>query len=209
MLLIELSGARDAETLAAQSKALRASLSNDARFTLVANGEGGLEAFPERLRPYRYLLSPTLDTQRFDAAYLGEQVQSRVADLGSPAAALVEPLVPSDPTLETLVLAESWEPATAPQRIDGVWFDRAGKKALLAVQTRAAGFDPTGQRDAIATLEAAYANAKHGGAAQNWCGIELSTLTPGATTSGLTRKSTSVGPALLKPAMKSSLPVTR
>ena len=32
-------------------------------------------------------------------------------------------------------------------------------------------------------------------------GIELSTFTPGATTSGLTRKSTSVGPWLEKPAM--------
>jgi predicted exporter len=98
LLLVTLSGAPDAQTLAAQSRDLRATLSKDTRFTLVANGEGGLEAFPERLRPYRYLLSPTLDTQRFDAAFLAEQVQSRVADLGSPAAALVEPLVPHDRT---------------------------------------------------------------------------------------------------------------
>ncbi|KGQ19089.1 putative exporter [Lysobacter dokdonensis DS-58] len=159
LLLVTLEGAPPG-TLAAQSHALRAALSRDARFTLVANGEGGLEAFPERLRPYRYLLSPTLDTQRFDAAYLTEQVQARVADLGSPAAALVEPLVPRDPTLETLVLAESWEPATAPQRIEGAWFDRAGKRALLAIQTRAAGFDPTGQRDAVAAIASAYARAK-------------------------------------------------
>ena len=162
LLLVTLSGAKDAQTLAAQSRALRSTLSQDARFTLVANGEGGLESFPERLRPYRYLLSPTLDTQRFDAAYLAEQVQSRVADLGSPAAGLVEPLIPADPTLETLVLAETWEPATAPQRIEGVWFDRAGKTALLAIQTRAAGFDPTGQREAVDAIEAAYAQAKQG-----------------------------------------------
>ena len=36
---------------------------------------------------------------------------------------------------------------------------------------------------------------------QNERGIELRTLTPGETTSGLTRKSTSVGPWLEKPAM--------
>src|SRR5206468_11241592 len=56
-------------------------------------------------------------------------------------------------------------------------------------------------------IDVPWKNAKQGGAAQNACGIELSTLTPGATTSGLTRKSTSVGPWLLKPAMMSELVV--
>ncbi|HKN77633.1 MAG TPA: hypothetical protein VJW16_00560, partial [Lysobacter sp.] len=121
LLLMSISGG-DAESLAAQSRAMRERLGGDARFVLVANGEGGLEAFPQRLRPYRYLLSPTLDTHRFDATYLGEQLQARVEDLGSPASALVEPLVPSDPTLETLALAEAWEPASGPQRLHGVWF---------------------------------------------------------------------------------------
>src|SRR5262245_27310786 len=41
-------------------------------------------------------------------------------------------------------------------------------------------------------------NAKHGGALQNDAGIELRTFWPGASTSGLTRKSTSVGPRLEK-----------
>jgi predicted exporter len=159
LLLVALSGADD-ETLAAQSRALRASLGDDKRFTFVANGEGGLDAFPERLRPYRYLLTRSLDAQRLDTDYLADQIQSRVADLGSPAAAMVEPLVPSDPTLETLAIAENWEPGTAPRSVHGVWFDRAGKQALLAIQTRAAGFDPTGQVDAVAGIESAYAKAK-------------------------------------------------
>src|SRR3546814_11979330 len=60
LLLVALSGA-DAPTLAAQSKALRAALAGDDRFTLVANGDAGLDAIPENLRPYRYLLPPTLD----------------------------------------------------------------------------------------------------------------------------------------------------
>ncbi|BCT92127.1 membrane protein [Lysobacter helvus] len=159
LLLVSLSGA-DAETLAAQSRALHARLARDPKFALVANGEGGLESFPERLRPYRYLLSPTLDAHRFDASYLREQLQARVEDLGSPAAALIEPLVPSDPTLETLALAEAWEPANAPQRLHGVWFDHDGREALLAIQTRAAGFDPTGQQVAVDTIRNAYAQAR-------------------------------------------------
>ena len=50
----------------------------------------------------------------------------RVQDLGSPTAGLIEPLLPADPTLEMLKLAERWQPASAPQRLHGVWFNRAG-----------------------------------------------------------------------------------
>ncbi|WP_152597907.1 MMPL family transporter [Novilysobacter arseniciresistens] len=156
LLLLALSGDTP-ETLAAQSAALRDALAGDPRFVLVANGgAAGLDAIPENLRPYRYLLSPTLDRQPLDAAYLDAQLQARVQDLGSPVAALVEPLLPADPTLETLALAESWQPADAPQTLHGVWFDDAGEQALLAVQTRAAGFDPAGQEEAVAAIRAAF-----------------------------------------------------
>lgn len=160
LLLVAISGAKP-ETLAAQSQALRESLAHDKRFAFVANGgEAGLDAIPERLRPYRYLLSPTLDSGRFDANTLHDELQQRVQDLGSPAAALIEPLLPSDPTLETLKLAESWQPANAPQRLYDVWFDAKGSEALLAIQTVAPGFDPTGQQDAMNALQSAFAKAK-------------------------------------------------
>ena len=45
-------------------------------------------------------------------------MRQRLQDLGSPAGSLVEPLLPADPTLEIVTLAEAWEPAGAPQRID-------------------------------------------------------------------------------------------
>jgi len=163
LLLVALSGA-DAPALAAQSKALRTALSADGQFALVANGDADLDAIPDRLRPYRYLLSPTLDTQPLDAGYLADQLDERVQDLGSPAGALLEPLVGSDPTLETLKVAEALQPANAPQRLHDVWFDRAGRQALLLVQTRAAGFDPSGQQLAVDAIEAAYAKARGDGA---------------------------------------------
>jgi len=161
LLLVALSG--DApETLAAQSQALRERLvatrvGVDVPFKLVANGADiGLDAIPQRLRPYRYLLSPTLDTQRFDADFLRSELDARVQDLGSPAAAMIEPLLPSDPTLETLKLAQAWQPANAPQRLHGVWFDRAGREALLAIETHAAGFDPEGQQVAVDAIHSAF-----------------------------------------------------
>ena len=160
LLLVALSGDTP-QALAAQSEAMRNALATKPEFKLVANGADlGLDAIPERLRPYRYLLSPTLDTNLFDAAYLGDELQARVQDLGSPASAMLEPLLPNDPTLETLKLAEAWQPANAPQRLHGVWFDRAGREALLALETRAAGFDPTGQQAAIDAIRAAFAQAR-------------------------------------------------
>ncbi|QNP39548.1 MMPL family transporter [Lysobacter solisilvae (ex Woo and Kim 2020)] len=164
LLLVAIShgdaGDGDAQTLAAQSNALRTALAGQTLFKLVANGgDSDLAAIPERLRPYRYLLSPTVDTQAFDRAYFAGELAQRVQDLGSPAATLVEPLLPRDPTLETLKLADAWQPAAAPQRLHGVWFDRAGREALLAVETRAAGFDPQGQQLAVDAIRAAFAQA--------------------------------------------------
>ncbi|WP_232338496.1 MMPL family transporter [Lysobacter soli] len=161
LLLLSLSGEAP-ETLATQSQALRERLlatrvGVDVPFKLVANGSDlGLDAIPPRLRPYRYLLSPTLDTQRFDADFLRRELDARVQDLGSPAAAMIEPLLPSDPTLETLKLAQAWQPANAPQRLHGAWFDRAGREALLAIETHAAGFDPEGQQAAVDAIHAAF-----------------------------------------------------
>ena len=105
----------------------------------VANGaDAGLDAIPDALRPYRYLLSPRLDGGTLDADALAEALDARLQDLGSPAADLVEPLVPSDPTLETLALAEAWRPATLPQSLQA-WFDRwAGRRCCCWKRARPA-----------------------------------------------------------------------
>ena len=162
LLLLSIEGA-DPQALALQSQALRAALAARPEFTLVANGDdASLDAIPARLRPYRYLLTNTLDAQPLDEAFLRDELDARVQDLGSPAAALIEPLLPSDPTLETLKLAESWQPGNGPQRLHDVWFDRAGNKALLVAQTRAAGFDPTGQQAAVNAIHADFAMAAKG-----------------------------------------------
>lgn len=164
LLLLAIAGA-DRETLADQSRGLQALLADDARIDLAANGgeaDAGLEAIPEALRPYRYLLTPGLDARALDAGLLREAFEDRLQDLGSPAGAMVEPLLPADPTLEILALAEAWEPAGAPQRIEGVWFDRAGDEALLLVRTRDAGFDPTAQAAVVAAIGEAFAQVSAG-----------------------------------------------
>ena len=161
LLLLALSGAAP-ERLAGQSRQLHRALATDPQFELVANGgQAGLEAFPEHLLPYRYLIDD-LPGDAFTAGHLHDELQARLQDLGSPAGGLVEPLLPSDPTLQVLRVAEALQPANAPQRIDEVWFDHGGRQALLLVQTRAAGFDPGAQQQAVDTIASAFARIAAG-----------------------------------------------
>jgi predicted exporter len=155
LLLVAIDGGDDAAK-AALSRGLAAALRKEAAFTQVVNGDFDLGMLDTRLMPYRFLLSPTLDTQALDEDYLADQLQQRLDDLGSPAATLLKGLLPRDPTLETLKLAERWTPARSPEVREGVWFSSRGE-ALLLAQTRGAGFDPGAQDEAIGRLRAAFA----------------------------------------------------
>ncbi len=104
---------------------------------------------PDELLPYRFLLSPTLDTQRFDAQYLHAELLARARDLASPAGSFLEPWLPRDPTLEMLKLLQRWQPMQEPRREYDVWFDRSGRRALLIAETQAPAFDPDRQRAAL------------------------------------------------------------
>lgn len=123
LLLLAISGAPQ-ERLAELSRGLDAALAQDPAFLRVTDGGRDLAQVASDLLPYRYLLSPTLDTHRFDAAYLHAQLQQRVEDLSSPAASMLEPWLRRDPTLETLKLVQRWAPPRPPKLVDGVWFSR-------------------------------------------------------------------------------------
>ncbi|HET6603322.1 MAG TPA: MMPL family transporter [Xanthomonadaceae bacterium] len=163
LLLVAL-GDAPPERLAQLSQGLVAALADSEAFVFVGNGEHSADAIDDTLLPYRYLLSPTLDSGRLDAPTLRQALRTRLRDLASPAAALVEPWVARDPTLETVRLAEAWTPAAEPGRRYGVWFDRAGEQALLLAHTHAAGFDPQGQQVALDALRAAFAAQDPGAA---------------------------------------------
>lgn len=156
VLIIALSGGAP-EALADASRELRAALDGDSRFRFVANGETSLNALPESLLPYRYLLSDTLDRRAFDAAYLRDEIQARARDLASPAGAFLESWLPRDPTLELLKVLERWQPAQEPNSLYDVWFDRDGERALLLAETVAPAFDAERQRAAIGAVRAAHA----------------------------------------------------
>ena len=164
LLLVALAGA-DEPTLARLSQGLAGTLKGDPRYAQVLNGSFDLTALDPKLLPYRYLLAPTLDTHALDAPYLRDQLEQRLDELSSPAASLLKGLLPRDPTLEVLKLAQRWAPARSPQVRDGVWFSPQGE-ALLLVQTRAPGFDPDAQQAAIDGIGAALRALPGGRAAR-------------------------------------------
>ncbi|HEY7638484.1 MAG TPA: hypothetical protein VH814_02080 [Steroidobacteraceae bacterium] len=154
VLVVALGGA-DAPVLADVSRALVDSLRENENFRLITNGEVSLDAVPDELLPYRFLLSPTLDTQPLDESYLHRELLARARDLASPAGAFLEEWLPRDPTLELLKLLQRWQPMQEPHREFDVWFDRSGQRALLLAITQAPAFDPDRQRVALDDLERA------------------------------------------------------
>ena len=103
LLLVSLQGASP-QVLAASSQAFALALRADPLFKAVANGADSVAAVPDKLLPYRYLLSTTLDSARFDTDFLRAQLEERLQDLSSPMAGALEPWIARDPTLEFLKL---------------------------------------------------------------------------------------------------------
>ncbi len=158
LLLLAISGDDD-ERLAELSRAFSTALRKESQFSQVVNGEFDAGLLDDALLPYRYLLSSSFDDEPLDQAVLADELSQRVEDLGSPAATLLKPLLPRDPTLEIMKLAEQWSPPKQPIVRDGVWFSPDGE-ALLLVQTKAAGFDPAGQGLAVSAIQSAFDSVK-------------------------------------------------
>jgi len=159
LLLVGVTGG-EAARRAAVSRALAERLRAGGAFEVVHNGDSAdLAAGGTLLFDHRYLLSPAVDAQRFTAAGLREGIADTVALLGTPAGALVKPILWRDPTGETVRMAEVMLPAQAPRNEDGVWVSRGAPRALLVLTTRAEGADLDGQAAALAAVEQGFAAA--------------------------------------------------
>ena len=165
LILVGIEGA-DPPSHAALSRKLAEKMRADQRFVAVANGESaGMERDQAYLFSHRYQLSSAVTAHRFTAEGLRAGIQDTLDLLASPAGLLVKSVLPRDPTGEIAVLVENLgtQSATAqnrPNSVEGVWASRDGKRAVLLLQTRAAGGDTDGQQAAVAAVRAAFAAAK-------------------------------------------------
>lgn len=160
LIIVAIEGA-DAASRARVSATIAGQLRKDSRFTAVNNGDqSGLERDRAFLFDHRYLLSESVDAQRFTVEGLKQAIQDTLDLLSSPAGMLVKSLITRDPTGEMVQVIDQVGAGEAPRTQEGVWSSRDGKRALLVAQTQAAGSDTDAQEQAIAAIRGAYAAAK-------------------------------------------------
>ena len=151
----------DAPARALLSKQIAQRLRADAAFVSVNNGE---PVSVERDRAFlfnnRYLLSPAVTPARFSVEGLHAALSDSIDLLASPAGLLVRSLLPRDPTGEMMQLLEQLGSGTRPRMIEGAWASGDGKRALLLLQTRAAGSDIDAQQRAMAAIRQAFDAAR-------------------------------------------------
>jgi len=156
LILVGIEGA-DAPTRARLSKEVAQRLRADPAFVSVNNGE---PVNTERDRAYlfnnRYLLSSAVTPERFSAEGLHAALGDSIDLLASPAGLLMKSLLPRDPTGEMVQLLGELDSGKRPPLADGAWASRDGARALLLLQTRAAGSDTDAQQRAMAAIRQAF-----------------------------------------------------
>ncbi|MDP3795962.1 MAG: MMPL family transporter [Polaromonas sp.] len=156
LILVGIEGA-DAPTRARLSKAVAQRLRTDPAFVSVNNGE---PVNTERDRAYlfnnRYLLSPAVTPERFSAGGLHAALGESIDLLASPAGLLMKSLLPRDPTGEMVQLLGELDSGKRPPLVDGAWASSDGARALMLLQTRAAGSDTDAQQGAMAAIRQAF-----------------------------------------------------
>jgi predicted exporter len=146
-----------AATRAQASRALAAALRADPLFDPVQNGErGSWEAGGQWLLDHRYQLSPSVTPERFTVDGLRAAFDDTLSLLGTPAGALVKPLLGRDPTGETRAIAEALLPSSTPRLDDGVWAGRSDGRAVLMLSTRAPGSDLDAQALALDRIRTTF-----------------------------------------------------
>ncbi len=159
LILVGIEGA-DAPTRARLSQQIAQRLRADRTFVSVNNGE---PVNTERDRAFlfnnRYLLSPAVTPARFSADGLHAALSDSIDLLASPAGLLVKSILPRDPTGEMVQLLEQLNSGTQPKLVEGAWASRDGTRALMLMQTRAAGSDIDAQQHAMAAIRQAFDQA--------------------------------------------------
>ena len=159
LILVGIEGA-DAPTRARISIQTAQRLRADPAFVGVNNGE---PVNAERDRAFlfnnRYLLSPAVTPERFSIDGLHAALGDSIDLLASPAGLLVKSILPRDPTGEMVQLLEQFNRGSQPNLVNGAWASRDGTRALMLMQTRAAGSDTDAQQRAMAAIRQAFDQA--------------------------------------------------
>ena len=162
LMLLAIEGSHPDE-LARLSKGLGEGLRENSQIDFVGNGTQSLS--PEErqvLFRSRYLLSRTASADTFSADSLHVALEQRLDDLRSPLAPMMKEYIPTDPTGEFLGILQSWSGWEAPAKHRGVWMSADRRRALLVVETKAAGFDADAQEVIQQDIRASFQHVLNG-----------------------------------------------
>jgi predicted exporter len=163
LLLVGIEGGTPTER-ADLSRALAKRLEDGGLFVSVRNGDAAVLARDrEILFANRYLLSPAVTPERFSTAGLRAAVEASIDLLASPAGLMLKGLLSHDPTGEMMEMIGTLDSGGSPASQNGVWASRDGQRAILMLQTRAAGSDTDAQAAAIARVHADFAGLPKAG----------------------------------------------
>jgi predicted exporter len=170
----------DAAVRARVSLSLVERLRKDPQFASVNNGEAVAgQRDREFLFQHRYLLSETVNSQRFSAAGLNAAIRDTIDNLASPGGLIFKSLLPRDPTGELLNIIDQLARSPQPASRDGVWISSDGTRALAVAQTAASGSDSDAQSRAIDAIRAAFAAAAAESAQAGAKSVQLRLSGPG------------------------------
>ena len=156
LLLIGIEGGQSAERAEA-SMVLARRLRASGAFDSVLNGDReAWRAAGETLFAHRYLLSPAVNGERFTSDGLREGIADSLALLGTPAGALIKPVLLRDPTGESVRLFESMSASAGPRSDGGVWVSRKAPRAVLVATARARGGDLDAQERAMGLVRRTF-----------------------------------------------------
>ncbi len=161
LILVAIEDAPPAE-LAQLSKGVAAQLRNNPEFTGVNNGEQiDVQKDFDLLWKNRYLLSAAVSSERFSVSGLHASLQNNLELLNSPMSSMLQQVLPGDPSGELIYLLNQFEGQARPNRQDGVWFSRDGKRAMLLLHTRGAGHDIDAQERAMRAVNSAFVTTRN------------------------------------------------
>ncbi|MBT9499425.1 MAG: MMPL family transporter, partial [Zoogloea sp.] len=157
LLLVGIDGGTPSER-ADLSRALARRLEDGGLFISVRNGDAAVLARDrEILFSNRYLLSPAVSPERFSSTGLRTAVEASIDLLASPAGMMLKGLLGHDPTGEMIEMIGTLDTGGSPASQHGAWASRDGRRAILMLQTRAAGSDTDAQAAALARIHPDFA----------------------------------------------------
>jgi predicted exporter len=156
LLLVAVQGVAPAQR-ASFAQAFATQLRAQAPLAWVNDGSAAaMQADQAYVFQHRYVLSDRLSEKSFTPAALRASIDASILDLSSATGLLTKQLLTTDPTGETLALADRISGAGTLHYQDGVWMTADGKSMLFVCHTRASGADLDGQALALTAVQQSF-----------------------------------------------------